>query len=287
VSQPPPDQGQPTCVRHPDRPTGLRCVRCERPACPECLREASVGYQCVDCVNAGRMQPARRPVTIAGAELGSRLVVVPILIAINVAVFVLTAYQAQSVADNQLSQLFFDGVLAPPLVAAGEWWRLITSGFLHIGLPHLLLNMVSLWIIGRELELVFGKARFLVLYMLSMLGGSAAVYIISLNGAAGASGAIYGLMGALAVTVVRLKLPLGQVLAVIVLNLALSFSGLFAISWEAHIGGLIVGALAAVGFLYPPARLRNQVQTATVVGLVVLLTALMIGVGNLGLVDAG
>jgi membrane associated rhomboid family serine protease len=278
-------ESQPVCVRHPDRPTGLRCVRCERPACPECLREASVGYQCVDCVYEGR-RATRAPVTVAGAELGSRLVVVPIIIVLNVIVFVLTAYQAQSVADNQLSPIFFDGVLQPVLVEYGEWWRLFTSGFLHIGLPHLLLNMVSLWIIGRELELVFGRARFLVLYLVSMLGGSAVVYIVSANGAAGASGAIYGLMGALAVTVIRLKLPLGQVLAVILLNLALSFSGLFAISWEAHIGGLVVGALLAVGFLYPPASIRTQVQAATAIGMVLLLVGLMLGVGNLGLVGA-
>jgi membrane associated rhomboid family serine protease len=280
-------EGLRACVRHPDRPTGVRCARCERPACPECLREAPVGYQCVDCVNEGRRE-VRRPVTVAGAQLGSRLVVVPILVAINVAVFAYTAYQAQSVANNQLSQTFFDWVLFPEAVAEGEWWRLFTSGFLHFGFIHLAVNMVSLWIIGRELELVFGRWRFLVLYLVSMLGGSAAVYVLVGNGAtAGASGAIFGLMGALAVTVIRLKLPFGQVAGVILFNLVLSFSGLFAISWEAHVGGLIVGALLGIGFLYPPARIRNQAQTATVIGVVVVLIGLMLGLGNLALIAAG
>ncbi len=276
-------EGMPVCVRHPDRPTGVRCVRCERPACPECLREASVGYQCVDCVNEGRKQ-VRRPVTIAGAELNQKLLVVPVLIAINVAVFAFNAYQAHSINSNWRSQSYADGVLIPSFVTDGEWWRLFTSGFLHIGLTHLLLNMVSLWIIGRELEIVFGRLRFLALYLVSMLGGSAAVYILSAAGAAGASGAIYGLMGALLVTVIRLKLPLGQVIAVIALNLALSFSGFLAISWEAHIGGLIVGALVGAGFLYPPAAIRNKVQAFTLVGTVVLLVALMVGVGDLAIV---
>jgi membrane associated rhomboid family serine protease len=273
-----------TCVRHPDRPTGVKCARCERPACPECLREAPVGYQCVDCVNEGR-RTQRRPVTIAGAQLNSRLVVVPIIVVVNVAVFAFNAYQAQSISQNVQSQSWQDWVLVPGLVQNGEWWRLITSGFLHIGFTHLALNMVSLWIIGRELEVVFGKLRFLALYLVSMIGGSTAVYILSASGAAGASGAIYGLMGALLVTVIRLKLPLGQVIAVIVLNLALSFSGLLAISWEAHIGGLITGAAVAVGFLYPPAQVRNQVQTATVIGVLVVLVVLMLGIGDLGVMD--
>jgi membrane associated rhomboid family serine protease len=262
-------------------------VRCERPACPECLREASVGYQCVDCVNEGRRE-VRRPVTIAGAELNPKLLVVPILIVLNVAAFAFTAYQAQSVSNNQASQAFFDTVLYPVLAANGEWWRLFTSGFLHYGFVHLAVNMASLWIIGRELEVVFGRLRFLVLYLVSLLGGSAAVYLLSPPNVptAGASGAIFGLMGALAVTVIRLKLPFGQVAAVIVLNLALTFSGLLSISWEAHVGGLIVGALIGIGFVYPPRKIRNQVQAVTVVGIVVVLTALMLGLGNLGQISA-
>jgi membrane associated rhomboid family serine protease len=279
MSSPPPDQGQPSCVRHPDRPTGLRCARCERPACPECLREAPVGYQCVDCVNEGRRQ-VRRSVTIAGAELKSRPVVVPILIAMNVLVFAWNVIQSHDIANNQASQSFYDGLLVPRLVDNGEWWRLITSGFLHIGLTHLLVNMVSLYLVGRELELVFGRIRFIVLYLLSLLGGSVAVYLLSPSPTAGASGAIYGVMGALAVTVFRLKLPAGQVLAIIGLNLALSFSGLLSISWEAHVGGLITGVVVALGFLYPPAKIRNQVQTMTVIGVLVVLIALMVGIGD-------
>src|SRR2546430_4727579 len=126
----------PTCVRHPDKPTGLRCTRCDRPACPECLREASVGYQCVDCVNQGR-RSTRQPTTAAGAPLSRRLIVVPVLIVLNLAVFAFTAYQAKSVVHNENSQLFVDWFLVPGFAANGEWWRLVTSGFLHLGPIHI------------------------------------------------------------------------------------------------------------------------------------------------------
>lgn len=266
-------------MRHPDRPTGLRCVRCERPACPECLREAAVGYQCVDCVNEGR-RTVRRGTTVAGAELGSKVLVVPILIAINVLVFIWTAIDANSIRLNSQSTVFDEGALWAPLVQLnGEWWRLVTNGFLHIGLTHLLLNMVSLYLVGRDLELLFGRARFLALYMLSLLGGSTAVYMLSTSPTAGASGAVYGVLGALLVAVLRLKMSPTMVLVLIGLNLALSFSGVMNISWEAHIGGLVVGILVAAGFLYAPARVRNQVQTATALGVLVLLVILLVGVG--------
>lgn len=141
----------PVCVRHPGREAGVRCTRCDRPACADCLREAPVGYQCVDCVAAGaRSQP--RASTIPWAQPTGPSVVIPILIAINVAVFVVTVAQAGSLSNNASALLFQQWALWPEAVAHGAWWQLLTSGFLHIGPLHLAFNMIALWVIGRDLE---------------------------------------------------------------------------------------------------------------------------------------
>jgi membrane associated rhomboid family serine protease len=267
----------PGCVRHPDRATGLRCVRCDRPACPECLREASVGYQCVDCVNEARAT-VRRPRTFVGAEFSQRTVVMPVLIAVNVLMYVLTAVQAGSLMDNQRSPLFLDLVMFTPYVAGeGEWWRLVTSGFLHYGIAHLALNMIALYVLGRDLEPVFGKLRFSAVYLVSMLGGGVAVYLFGAVNTvvAGASGAVYGLMGAMLVAVLRLKLNPGSALGVIGLNVVLSFT-LPGISLLGHLGGLVIGAAVTAGLVYAPAQKRNNWQTAAVVGAFVLLVVLAV-----------
>ncbi|MCP2168983.1 rhomboid family intramembrane serine protease [Goodfellowiella coeruleoviolacea] len=264
------------CARHPDRPTGLRCTRCGRPACPECLLEASVGHQCVDCV-AGARRTVRRPVTVAGAPLRGRPLVVPVLIAVNVLLYLVTAIQANSAGDNQHAELFRDWTLWPPAVTAGDWWRLLTSGFLHFGPIHLALNMVSLWVLGRDLELVLGRLRFVAVYVLSLIGGSAAVFLFGDLGqqVAGASGAVFGLMGAMLVAVIRLRLNPGMALGVIALNLVLSVS-VQNISLLGHIGGLVVGALAMVGMVYSPARNRTAWQAGTLAVLFVALVGLVV-----------
>nr|WP_225954345.1 rhomboid family intramembrane serine protease [Kibdelosporangium phytohabitans] len=261
----------------------MRCVRCERPACPECLREASVGYQCVDCVNEGS-RTQRRAVTVAGAELNTKPLVMPILLVLNLAIFVLTAVDAQSVKDNGLSFWFRAGELWPPVVAGGEWWRLITNGFLHFGFVHVVVNMVSLFILGRDMEMLLGRVRFLALYLVSLLGGSVAVFVFTREEmteyglqyahTVGASGAIFGLMGALAVAVFRLKLPIAPALGVIGLNLVLTFT-IAQLSIWGHIGGLVTGALVGLGMLYPPARIRTKAQIATLAAAVVLLVGLV------------
>lgn len=266
-------RGELECVRHPGRQTQLSCTRCGRPACPECLHEAAVGYQCVDCVYEGS-PPVHNPATVAGAPLRRGAPVVTFaLIAVNVLMYVLTAYQAQSVMENANSPSFLSLVLQPAHVAlTGEWWRLITAGFLHFGLLHIVLNMVSLYVIGREVEIVLGRLRFLGVYLISLLGGGIAAYLLSPIGqlVAGASGAVFGLMGALLVAVIRLKLDPKSVIIVIVLNLVISFQ-VANISWQGHIGGLIVGAVAMAAMVYAPAKYRTLVQVGTLVGLVVLL----------------
>lgn len=276
--------GLPSCARHPDRPTGLRCVRCDRPACPDCLREASVGYQCVDCVSEGQksIRPAR---TVGGARArtsgAKALVVVPALIAVNVLVFVATVIQAQGF-DSLRSGLFLDGMLVPAVVANGEWWRLITSGFLHYGSyggfgpVHLIFNMFALWVIGRDLEVALGRARFLAVYGLSLLGGSTAVMLFGddFGSVAGASGAVYGLFGGIAVVVFRAKLNPAPVLTLLGINIFLSVA-LPGISLLGHLGGLVVGVAASAAMVYAPRKRLLQVQIGACVALVVVMIALI------------
>ena len=261
------------CARHPDRPTALACTRCERPACVECLREASVGYQCVDCVGAGR-RSARRGVTIAGAEPGARPVVTSVLVALNVAVFAWTVATAGSIGRNDRAPLFRDWTLTPAAVADGEWWRLLTGGFLHYGPIHLLFNMMALWVIGRSVEPALGAGRYLAVYLVSLLGGSTAVMLLTAPNAdvAGASGAVFGLMGALAVLMRRLRVPLGQVGGLIVVNLAITFL-LPGISVAGHLGGLLTGAVATAALVYAPADRRGPVQASALIGIAALLLA--------------
>lgn len=272
--QPDPRQDLPACVRHPNRPTALRCVRCDRPACPDCLRDASVGYQCVDCVAEGR-RAVRRPTTIAGARLKTQVVVVPVLIVINLAIYAITAAQAGSLGANYRAPLFDSWVLWPRgIVTYDEPWRLFTAGFLHFGPVHVALNMLSLWIIGRDIEPVFGRARFAVVYFLSLVGGSVAVFLFgSVNsGTAGASGAVWGVLGAVLVTVLRLKLNPQPVLVVLAINAVISF--LPGVSLLGHLGGFVVGVLASAVLLYAPRDRQRSVQVGGLVGIGLLLVGL-------------
>lgn len=278
-----PQQSQRTCWWHPDRPTGLRCTRCDRYACPDCLREASVGYQCVDCIEAGRKQQRAQRAqyrksgfgyrTIAGARMPSQPLVTYTLIALNVVVFAATAVQAQDVMRNFDSLLMERGALWPPVVAGGEWWRILTSGFLHFGPLHLAVNMLALWILGRELERALGVSRYLALYALSLLGGSVAVFAFSATDTqtAGASGAVYGVLGGILIVLLRLRLNLTPIIGIIVINLAISV-GVEQISLFGHLGGLIIGALVSIAMVYAPDKRKVVWQSSA---LVLMLIALL------------
>ncbi|GAB0101082.1 rhomboid family intramembrane serine protease [Nocardia sp. JMUB6875] len=245
----------PVCYRHPDRPTGLACTRCGRPACPECLTPAAVGQHCVVCVQQGRndVRPVRN---IAGTDV-SRQIPVPYvtyaLIAINVIVFAITAFQAQSLAHNDFSRLFQRWEMVPVQVGNGQWERVIGSGFLHYGPIHLLANMFALYMLGPYCEVALGRARYLAVYLVSLLGGSAAV--IAFYGAqshsAGASGAIFGIFGAVAVIMLRTRQNLTQIMVLLVINLVITFA-VPGISIWAHLGGLVCGTAATAGILYLP-----------------------------------
>jgi len=254
----------PVCARHPDRETGVRCTRCDRPACPACLREASVGYQCVDCVAAdartrprGSTRSRGRSSTVPWAAPTGRSIVIPILIAINVAVFAFTVVQAGSLSNNAEAPLFGQWALQPAAVAQGAWWQLLTSGFLHIGPLHIAFNMIALWVIGRDLERVLGRVRFLAVYLVSLLGGSLVVFLFAnpMSDTAGASGAVFGLMGGLAVVLMRLRLSPRPALTIIVLNVIISFA-VPNISILGHLGGLAFGAALTAAMVYAPKRRR-------------------------------
>ncbi|WP_072690441.1 rhomboid family intramembrane serine protease [Rhodococcus marinonascens] len=265
---------QPRCVRHPDRPTALSCNRCRRAACPECLREAAVGYQCVDCVAAGQrdVRPVRN---VAGAVTAQRQVplVTYILMAANVGIFLITAAQSRSLMQNYSgSTLFQDWALYPPAVVDGQLVRIVGSGFLHFGLIHIAVNMFALWIIGRDTELILGRARYFVVYLASILGGSAAVMLLQLGAVtAGASGAVFGLMGAQAIILLRLRRSPAPVISVIAINVFISIT-IPGISLWGHLGGLVTGAAATAGILYGPQLLGsgNNREKAVTVGWVCL-----------------
>lgn len=231
---------------------------------------------------------------MAGAELNTRPLIVPMLIVVNVAIFAFTVYQAGSLNNNAAAPLFLDWALLPEFAAGGEWWRLITSGFLHYGPIHLLMNMFALWVIGRDMELVLGRLRFAAVYLLSLLGGGVAVFLLGDLGTpvAGASGAVFGLMGGIAVAVLRLKLDARQAFVLIGINIVLSFT-IPGISLLGHLGGLVIGALTTVGMVYPPAARRTPIQLGTVLVLFVAMVALFVfrdaqlGIDQCQLVDGG
>jgi membrane associated rhomboid family serine protease len=204
-------------------------------------------------------------------------VVVLSLIGINALVYLATVVDARSVAHSYDSPLFNTLAMRPVDVAAGDWWGLVTSGFLHITPLHILMNMIALWVVGRNVELVLGRVWFSVVYGLSLIGGSVSVFLFAAPGGqvAGASGAIFGLMGAFAVVAFRLGVSLRPVLVVIALNLFLSVA-IPGVSILGHLGGLVVGALVTAALIYAPRYRRLWWQAGAVAGLVVVLVALLL-----------
>lgn len=277
-------QGLPSCYRHPGRETGITCTRCERPICTDCMVDASVGFQCPQCVRTGsgtgHAPTANQPRTIAGGTIAADpFLVTKILIAINAAVFVMVLV----LGDRFVAELELIGYARNPQlggetvgVADNEWYRLLTAAFLHEQVQHILFNLLSLWFLGRLVEPELGRARYLAVYLLSGLGGSALAYLIAAPNqpSLGASGAIYGLMGAFAVLVRRSNLDMRPVIALLALSLFFTFTW-DNISWEAHIGGLVAGALVTLGMVYAPSARRNLVQFGTC-ALVLLVTVTIV-----------
>ena len=277
----------PACYRHPGRETYVSCVRCGRYACPDCMRAASVGQQCVDCVGEGARSTRQARTTFGGRPV-TGAVVTWTLLAINVAVF-LVAWVRPSIVNN-LEMLGYasysqGGPLHVHGVAAGEWYRLITSAFVvpgaglsGLGFMDILFNMWALVLVGPALEGHLGRVRFLAVYLLSAVGGSVMYYYLASPTvfAAGASGAIFGLFGAWFVVSRRLRLDSRGIVVLIAINLALSFFFSF-IAWQAHVGGLLTGALLTAAYAYAPRRNRAAFQiAATVLVLVIVVVAVLV-----------
>ncbi len=184
------------------------------------------------------------------------------LIAANLIAYAWTASVSHSLVDNQASLTFAKLCLSLPATASGWWWTAVTSGFLHFGPVHLLVNMYSLFVLGRVVEAVLGRARFSALYAVSLLGGSATVLWFAIGGGltAGASGAIFGLMGADLVLALRMRVNPANILVVIGVNIVISFS-VPGISLVGHLGGLVAGALATAGIVYGPQVLPRAART--------------------------
>ncbi|WP_406097934.1 rhomboid family intramembrane serine protease [Streptomyces sp. NBC_01013] len=290
-----------TCYRHPSYETYVSCTRCERFICPTCMREAAVGHHCVDCVKEGQRSIRQARTVFGGAVPRSAVPVVTyVLMGLNV-----LAYLAELVRPGVVDRfamlggglvgpdggqyLYVDGGLPGFDVTGvldGEWYRLLTGAFLHLppgessfgalpfGVLHIVFNMYALWNLGRVVEEQLGRVRYLALYLLSALGGSVLVYLIApLDSTVGASGAVFGLAASFYVINRRLGRDMQAVnrfLAGFLIWMVISAAFT---SWEAHLGGLLTGALVTVVYAYAPAQRRTPVQAA---GCVVLLAVLVL-----------
>ncbi|MFF3174132.1 rhomboid family intramembrane serine protease [Streptomyces sp. NPDC057900] len=282
--------GPVTCYRHPGREAGVRCTRCDRPICPDCMVSASVGFQCPDCVRqgsgTGHSPAASRPRTIAGGSVAAdpRLIT-KILLGINIAVFVAVLANSALVDDLVLlgrANFYYGGPLEG--IAEGQWYRLVTSMFLHQEVWHIAFNMLGLWWLGGPLEAALGRARFLALYMLSGLAGSALTYWLAAPNqpSLGASGAIFGLLGATAVLMRRLNYDMRPVFALLAINLIITFNPWGGIAWQAHVGGLVAGTLIAIAMVHAPRERRNPVQYgACALALVVVILIVVLRTASL------
>ncbi|QAY59719.1 rhomboid family intramembrane serine protease [Microbacterium protaetiae] len=275
------------CYRHPDRQSFVLCQRCLRTICPECQIQAPVGVICPECLRDQKKaaSPAQRKAerrwgrrsTAVAAPRDQRPLATYWIIGITAAV-----YLAQMIPGLRVAQwLAFNSVFLLPQSGVFEPWRLLTVLLVHSGWLHLGLNMLALWMIGRILEPLVGRTRFVVMYLIAGLGGSVAVALLApATSVVGASGAIFGLFGALLVIGRHIGANVSSIAIIIAINFAFPFvvgllSGSMAsiqISWQAHLGGLIAGA--AVGFIY--ARTRAIRQRGWQIGLLVALTIVLL-----------
>jgi len=266
-----PQQAPPVCPRHPDTVAYVRCQRCDRPTCPACQVPSTVGVHCVDC--ARQSQAGRRQArTLLGGTVVSGSVVTKVLIGLCVA-----AYAIQILVPALDFQLAF-----VPELAASEPWRFLTTAFLHANYMHLGFNMWALWVLGGVLEPVLGRWRFTAIYLLSALGGSTAIYWLSWPGTdswitmtVGASGAVFGLFSTMFVVQRRFGRDTSGIVALLAINAVISFLGAN-ISWQGHLGGLVVGGIVAAIYAWAPRGKRQSVGIAGTVAVAVVLVGLNI-----------
>lgn len=279
----PPAAVAPTCYRHAGRETYIRCQRCERPICPDCMNQASVGFQCPDCVAEGA-KSVRQARTAYGGVRVADATLTKAFIGLNVLVFVLITATGggTSALLPRLALLpvgtfwLIDG--QPTFVEGvydGAYYQLITAAFTHVQLWHIGFNMLALWVLGPQLELMLGRWRFAALYLLSALSGSVFVYwlagVHSLT--VGASGAIFGLMAALVLVAYKVRGDVRSLITLVAINVAITVIGAGYISWQGHLGGFVGGLLVGAVLVFAPKQNRTTWQVAGVavitVGLIV------------------
>jgi membrane associated rhomboid family serine protease len=232
------------CYRHPGTETAVACSNCERPICPECMVFAAVGIKCPECAEQpAQVRKATKRARASTGALSGDAPVTKVLIALNLLVFLLQISEGDIQGNS--GWVFQQGVLWLPYLAEGEWWRLVTAGFLHYGLIHILFNSVMLWWFGTPLETMLGKARFLAIYAIGLLAGSAGALLLAPDRAVvGASAGVFAILGAGLVLERRGTMVFGgAALMVVLLNLALSIL-IVQISLGGHVGGLVGGVLA-------------------------------------------
>lgn len=261
----------PVCPRHPDRVSYVRCQRCGRPTCAQCQRPAAVGVHCIDCVRAAAASRRSGTTVFGGRVRGGRPVVTFTLIGLSVLSFLL-----QRTVPGWTDLWWFS-----PVQGYAQPWRFLTAAFVHSpgSLLHIGFNMYALWILGQFLEPALGRWRFIALYLTSAVGGSVAVLLLVtsssgwLTPVVGASGAVFGLFGALLLALRRLGRDATQIVLVLVINAVLGFV-IPGIAWQAHLGGLLTGLALGGAFAYAPRGSRMTVGVVGVALVAVVLVAL-------------
>jgi membrane associated rhomboid family serine protease len=243
------------CYRHADREAYISCQRCERLICPDCMRDASVGFQCPECIAEGR-KSVRAPRTITGGAISMRAGAVSMgLLAINVVVFLL-----QMATEGNVNSVFQLGAMQGYAVADGDYWRLFTAAFLHAGILHIAFNMYALYLFGPYVERSLGTTRFVVAYVTMAVASSVFVYWLTDPQVAtiGASGAVFGLFGLALVLLIRTRQDVRGLLVLLVINGFISLQG--NISWQGHLGGFVTGVLLGLALAYAPRDRRSAAQ---------------------------
>ena len=302
-----PATGVPVCYRHPDRESHIRCQRCNRPICPDCMRDAAVGFQCPSCVAEGNKSTRASRTAYGGLRPSNASITSFVLIGINAVVWlaiVLTGGTASRIynwfalvpvgrcvpaghLDRYFPAVHSEAVCATqsgtqwiPGVSDGAYWQLMTSAFTHVEIWHIGFNMLALYVLGPQLEMVIGRARFLALYLLSALTGSALVYWAGpiSQSTVGAAGAIFGLMGALLVVAFRVRANVQQILMWIGINFVFTVVFNSTISWQGHLGGFVGGVLIAGVIAYAPRGPRRtmfQVSGMVAIGALTVLSIIV------------
>ncbi|HYO40980.1 MAG TPA: rhomboid family intramembrane serine protease [Nocardioidaceae bacterium] len=278
------EQEAPVCYRHPDREAHIRCQRCERSICPDCMQPAAVGFQCPSCVREGSKATRSARTAYGGQRSANPARTSQVLVALNVLVWVLVlaAGGDRGALVDQLALTPLGGTFATSngLITitgvADAPWQLLTSVFTHVALWHIGFNMLVLWTLGPQLELAVGRLRFLAIYLLSGLAGSAAVLWLSAptSSTLGASGAIFGMLGALLVIAAKARGDVRGIATWIGINLVITFVLPFDISWQGHLGGLAGGLLVGAAVVYAPRGERRPLWQAAGVGAVAVAVVL-------------